>query len=148
MRSIKSGARTTLVLAGLTILSACPADTKVSVRDGSTVHDLTFEVSGGSIRGGPTELGIFLVLSCAASFSGPMDKYWEIVASTHPSAIGELAYGVAPPGYRTTVGPRPLRPSGCYAALFSGAGDLYFVTDASGQVREISRDEVEERMAG
>ena len=146
MKLLTARTRAGLVLSGLVVLTACPMDVHVSVRNGSTMQNLTFVVSRGT-RGGPTELPLFFVESCSAIFSGPSDEYWRIEASANPTPISELTFGQTPEGYTTKTAPRPLNPNACYAAVFGGAEEVYFATDASGQVSEISQEAAKGRIA-
>lgn len=128
----------TVVILSL-LLSGCPADTDVAIEPGSTLDHLTFVVSRGG--GKATELSSLVIESCRSIFGGAPDKFWQVEAGEHPSRLSRLAYGTTPEGYSAAMGPRPLQRNACYAAMYGGKDELYFLTTATGEIRAITQDE-------
>lgn len=139
MRIPLSGSTLTLAAAVL-LLTGCPQDIAISLRDGSTVRDLVFILSRGH-SGRPTTFSMFLVQTCTSASFGNVDEYWRITASDNSVPVTEMRFGVTPQGYNTVRAPRQLAADECYSVSAAGKADLYMVADSSGRVSEITKEE-------
>jgi hypothetical protein len=129
-----------IILVNSGILLGCPADVEVGIKPGSTIDSLTFIVSRGA-SDQPTELSLFRVESCYSVFGGTQERFWQLEPLEHPSRVSELRYGATPPGYKMTVPTRDLKRDACYAALYAGKDELYFITTGVGGVRRVTQGE-------
>lgn len=126
-----------VAFASLLLLSACPGRTAVWVIDGSTASHLEFGIANRRNGGRPVKVGVLRVGYCHAPDYGADGAVWIIGEdSLREPLVTRVTYGQAPLGYRSAVGPEPLRP-GCYSVTVSGMGRVRFEVDSSGSVREV-----------
>jgi hypothetical protein len=133
------GALQSTLLGVLIVLAGCGPDVRlrVSLIEPATTETLAFHVvdAEDSTRLLTTVIA-FTVKKCARRYRR-YDLRWEL--RTPPArqvSSLSLRYGIAPPGFLTTVGPMDLSP-GCYLALAEGpflSGGIGFFVDSLDRV--------------
>jgi hypothetical protein len=131
----------TLFLIGVTfVFIACPQETAIWTTPGAYSSNLTFQLGRERGVSAPIALGIIAVTRCDSPGGPPGEwqKRAEWIAESQFTGAEHSAvrYGDAPAGYRTVVGPKPLR-EGCYLAWVSGTGEMRFHVQPSGRVVDL-----------
>lgn len=118
------------------ICAACPQRTAVWVTHAPNAIGPVLHVS--DVRGGtrPVEIGGVRVDPCGHEAAGD-GAMWVVGPRVGTAATRELAYGVAPAGWESVQGPKPLTP-GCYQVTISGTGRAIFDVHRDGAIAERS----------
>lgn len=125
-----------VVLAAASVLClACPKKAAVWVANGSTVEQLVLRIS--DVRGGehPTWVSMVRVDRCDRAPDDTTAIMWLVSPDPGAQEARAVTYGVAPVGWRSSYGPRPLTP-GCYRVNTSSTGRTVFDVAPGGRVTE------------
>ena len=109
----------------------CPQSGGVWVADDGRVEHLDFAFS--SHPGAEFERPVRFLVVATCKSETPDDRLWYIDSPARPPMVKRIRYGVAPEGFTTVTGPKPLRP-GCFVVSVGGSHDAVFVVDSSGRV--------------
>jgi hypothetical protein len=114
---------------------ACPAETSIWIRPGSTIHRLEFGISDRRDGTQPVPFGALRVMRCSGTYD-ESSVVWLLTpddsGSVYPLSV---TYGEPPRGFVSSLGPGQLGP-GCYRADILGSGKVQFRILADGSVIE------------
>ena len=127
-------ARSAMLACGALVVLGCPQRTAVWLADGSTARRLVFRLSDERDGSRAVAVGGVRVDRCDREPTGEGAE-WLVGPRNGTEPTRELTYGVAPPGWETDQGPRPLTP-GCYQVTTSGTGRATFDVAPDGRATE------------
>jgi hypothetical protein len=126
------------------LLAACPRQTSVWARSGSSADRLILEFGRSRNHQKPISLGFLRVDRCEVLRATPgvippvTSAVWYLEGIPGATRrLSSLRYGEAPPGYSELRHATPLEHSGCYVVAISGTGVLGFEIDGQGRVIEL-----------
>lgn len=128
-----------MILASVGLLGR-PQKTAVWIRPGVNSSELAFDF--GRVRGKSREVTIDVVrvYHCSdivgvGGTEADRRAMWALWSEGRARTLSRVRYGEVPPGFRSSVGPKPLVP-GCYIVQISGTGRTSFVIEPNHEVTD------------
>ena len=133
-----------LLLLLILALAACPMKSAIWIVAGSTREHLEFGISDKRFGNNSIQWGLLVVRDCTPGGGEATQKtYWVLERKPenwNGNWPNRVRYGQTPIDFKTTVGVEQLA-SGCYEASVIGTGQVRFLIDSAGAVRELSSSE-------